>query len=88
MGAYLDLDDVVADNPVAKAELAALRERLEDVLTKDRGKTREINILTTEDTALRAQLREAEALIGSDALAWPDRYRAYRAKYPEASDAD
>ena len=45
-----------------------------------------IDAKDAELAALRARLREAEALIGSDANAWPDRYRAYRAKYPEARD--
>ena len=59
MGMYLDLDDVVADNPVAKAELAALR--------TERDRLREIAIaFYTLLSAAPVQGRGCGQTVGSE----------------------
>lgn len=52
------------------------RDRFDDIITKDRVKTKEINILTAEIRELRARVARAEALIAQwrerQAIALPE----------------
>jgi len=52
-------DEALVEIERLKAESEQLKERLEDVYLKDTGKTKEINILTKENTKLHKALEDA-----------------------------
>jgi chromosome segregation ATPase len=66
MGKYLDLDDVVAGNPVAQKELDQLRQQLENAETRLQGRTYCHSDQAVEDYVRRLEAKLAEVTTEKD----------------------